>query len=117
MNLRTFLASSLILLAFGLTPSAYAVGTYVVQGDNGASRCTSAEVGSLAALEFTLCIPKTLYRVGEKVVQTSHLTNLGPGPFTFALDMRNEVFLRTDNHCFRLCVLTEEDSILSLAPG
>ena len=117
MNLKAFLASGIILLALSLTPSASALSTHVIHENIVASSCTSAVLASLPALEFTLCTSKTLYRIGEKVVQTTLLTNTSPEALTFALDMRNEVFLRTDHHCFRFCAVAEEDTVVSLTPG
>jgi hypothetical protein len=117
MNVNTFLARGIILLALCLAPSASAVSTNVGNENISASSCTSAVLASLPALELTLCTSKTLYRIGDTVVQTTLLTNTSPEALTFALDLRNEVFLRTDHHCFRFCAVTEEDTVVSLAPG
>jgi len=117
MNLKAFLATGIIFLVLSLTPSASAVGTDIIHENIAASSCTSAVLASLPALELTLCTSKTLYQIGETVVQTTLLTNTSPNALTFALDMRNEVFLRTDHHCFRFCFVAEEDTVISLAPG
>ena len=117
MNLKAFLATGTIFLVLSLTPSASAVGTDAINENIAASSCTSAVLASLPALELTLCTSKTLYQIGETVVQTTLLTNTSPKSLTFALDMRNEVFLRTDHHCFRFCAVAEEDAVISLAPG
>src|SRR5712692_7990402 len=117
MNVNTFLATGIILLALSLAPSASALSTPVSNENISVSSCTSAVLASLPALELTLCTSKTLYRTGETVVQTTLLTNTSPKALTIALDMRNEVFLRTDHHCFRFCAVAEEDAVISLAPG
>src|SRR3989442_2734024 len=117
MNVNTFLATGIILLALSLAPSASALSTPVSNENISVSSCTSASLASLPALELTLCTSKTLYRTGETVVQTTLLTNTSPEALTFAVDLRNEVFLRTDHHCFRFCAVTEEDTVVSLAPG
>ena len=117
MNSKAFLARGIIFLVLSLTPSASAVGPDVIHENTTASSCPRAVLASLPALELTLCASKTLYQIGETIVQTTFLTNTSPNDLTFALDMRNEVFLRTDHHCFRFCAVAEEDTVISLAPG
>ncbi len=117
MHLTPFIASTLVILAFGLTHSPAVAGAVFIPGNNDSARCTSATVTSLAALNFTLCTSEMRYGIGETTAQTTLLTNTGHGPLTFALDLRREVSLRTDHHCFGFCAITEEDSVQSLAPG
>ena len=117
MNLRPFIASTIVLLAFGLMPSHATVGAVLIQQSDGASSCTSAAVTSLAALNLTLCTSGMRYHIGETVVQTTLITNTGVERVTFALSLTREVSLRTDHHCFGSCVIAEEDSVQSLAPG
>ncbi len=116
MNLRPFFASTIVLLALGFTQSPAAAGAMFIHENNGTGRCTSAGVTSLAALNFTLCTSGMRYRIGERIVQTALLTNIGHEPLTFALDLTREVSPRTDHHCFGFCIITEEDSVQSLAP-
>ncbi len=117
MNLRPFLAGTIILLAFGLMHSPAIVGAVLIQENDGAGQCTSAAVTSLTALNLTLCTSGTRYHIGETVVQKTLITNTGLEPVTFALALTREVSLRTDHHCFGFCLVTEEDSVQSLAPG